>query len=238
MQHRSGLLVVSPHFDDGVFGCGCWLAASPGARVLTVFAALPEAGLSTSWDQRCGFALSREAVLARHLEDDEALAGLDAVGVRLPFFDSQYERPASAAQIAASLGEFLRRSPAGEVAFPLGLFHSDHRLVSDAACLLMREEAREDGAPGKRGIPALRSWYVYADAIYRRKPGAVEQRLAELGDRGFSAQCIDPARATHAERSMLALRKAAAIACYASQLDALGHPADLYAPERYWRLCC
>jgi len=232
LQPRFGLLVISPHFDDGVFGCGCWLAASPGAIVLTVFAGMPEGGVATSWDRRCGFALSREAVLSRHLEDDAALAGLDATGVRFPYFDSQYERPAGARQIAVSLYEFLRRSPVLEVAFPLGLFHSDHRLVSEAACLLMREESAEMPAG------ASRNWYAYADAIYRCKPGVVEHRLAEMRACGFAAERADPVGQTPANRPMLALRKAAAITCYASQLGALGHPSDLYAPERYWRLSC
>lgn len=35
------LLVVSPHLDDAVLSCGCWLASRPGAAVVTVFAGRP-----------------------------------------------------------------------------------------------------------------------------------------------------------------------------------------------------
>jgi LmbE family N-acetylglucosaminyl deacetylase len=229
MPHRPArLLVISPHFDDGVFGCGRWLSAHPDPVVLTVFAAMPPPGLATDWDTRCGFACSREAVNARYMEDDAALCVLQAMPLRLGYFDSQYGRPATALQIAASLREVFETYHVGAVAMPLGLFHSDHLLSSEAACEAMRAEAT-DGT-------AQRAWYAYADAIYRRRPGLVERRLEELRNTGVHACACDPSAESGSAASWHALRKAAALTHYASQLRALGAVPDLDAPEQYWRL--
>ncbi|MCK7501425.1 MAG: PIG-L family deacetylase [Comamonadaceae bacterium] len=50
---RGAGVVVSPHLDDAVFGCGAWLAARPGCIVATVFAGEPpELAALTDWDVR------------------------------------------------------------------------------------------------------------------------------------------------------------------------------------------
>ena len=50
--HRhGGLLVVSPHLDDAVFGCGRLLSQCDDATVVTIFAGIPAAGQDpTAWD--------------------------------------------------------------------------------------------------------------------------------------------------------------------------------------------
>jgi hypothetical protein len=46
------LAVVSPHCDDGVFGCGELLALHPGSVVITVFTAYPRPDEPlTVWDE-------------------------------------------------------------------------------------------------------------------------------------------------------------------------------------------
>ena len=37
------VVVLSPHLDDAVLGCGRLLSAHPGATVVTVYAGAPEA---------------------------------------------------------------------------------------------------------------------------------------------------------------------------------------------------
>jgi hypothetical protein len=70
---------------------------------------------------------------------------------------------------------------------------------------------------------------MYEDALYRRSAGWLQRRLAELLGAGFCATPVAaPVTATCGKR--------AALACYRSQLRALGHPADLVAPEGYWRM--
>lgn len=220
MQH---LLVVSPHFDDGVFGCGEWLSARPGAAVLTVFAGQPADGVATSWDKRCGFTDSRSAVCARMEEDDVALALLRATPLRLPFLDDQYKQPATATRIAAALSAVITSYGFEIAALPLGLFHSDHRLASEACLIAMRN------------APQL-TWFAYADALYRRVDRLLYERLDEFAQRGIKAVSASPHPTTPVPEH--ARRKKAAVACYASQLKALSQSgcADIYAPEQYWRL--
>jgi LmbE family N-acetylglucosaminyl deacetylase len=103
---------------------------------------------------------------------------------------------------------------------PCGLFHSDHRLASDA-CLALR------------GLVAVHSWFFYEDALYRRIPGLLEERLALLRARGVRAR-----RATF-PLDQGAARKRAALGCYRSQLRALATPGrlgyeDALSAERYW----
>ena len=129
----------------------------------------------------------------------------------------------AACVLATALGRVLETVEPEAVLLPLGLFHSDHRLASDATLALQRA----NGAT---------RWFAYADAVYRAFEGdPVGQRLAELAASGVRAQEVPtprrPAPAT----------KRHAVACYQSQLRALeapGHPgwADALAPERFWRL--
>lgn len=225
-ETTSRLLVLSPHLDDGVFSCGALLATHPDAVVATVFAAIPPRGFLTDWDAHCGFASSAESQCARLAEDDAALASIDAMPVRLPFFDSQYERPASREAIAAAIERLIAEYDAAAIAIPLGLFHSDHVLTSDA-CLAVMDRLPQRG------------WFAYADALYRRIDGLAEQRLAQLRAAGIDArpaEIFTPCGTDTRNRDML---KRVAVHHYTSQVCALrplGLYDDVFAPERYWRL--
>jgi hypothetical protein len=74
---------------------------------------------------------------------------------------------------------------------------------------------------------------VYADALYRRLPGLIDERLRTLTSRGWAARPVPlaPRAACAATRR--------ALQCYASQLRALATPgrpgiADALAEETYW----
>lgn len=219
------LFIVSPHFDDAVFSCGALLAAHPDAAVCTVFAAPPAHEMQTEWDARSGFSSAHEAMRARTIEDNNALAALDAIPVRMPFRDGQYLDSPSISKLAAALEEIIYGSTANTLLMPVGLFHSDHELVSDACCEVLPRLAHL-------------TWFAYEEAIHRRQPGVVEARLAELARRDIGAtpahpdalHAIDPARQTLIKRD--------AVNAYASQLRAFGPHAcdDVFAPERYWQL--
>lgn len=213
-------LVVSPHLDDGVFSCGQLLAAHPGSHVLTVFAGVPPPEVAlTPWDAQCGFDSGEQAITVRHQEDREALARLDAKPVWLSFLDSQYGYTPTVAELEAALRPALESIRPDAVLLPLGLFHSDHALVHEACLRLM-----------KRSPPAL--WLAYEDALYRRMPGLLQQRLGALSKHGI---CATPA-APRASGSAAAKRRA--VQAYASQLRAFGPGgyADTEAPEGYWQL--
>jgi LmbE family N-acetylglucosaminyl deacetylase len=216
------LLVISPHLDDAVFGCGDLIAAHPGSTVATVFAGAPEKfrGL-TEWDAICGFLSAREAVLARRAEDRTALGVLAAQPVWLPFADAQYGETPRSVEITRALRGVLKQTPCDTVVFPLGLFHSDHRLAHGASLALMREGF------GVR-------WLCYEDTFYRCIPGLVRERVDRLAHGHRIAEpLLNSAGLTSAKR--------AAVYCYASQLRALssaGRPGHLDAltAERYWPL--
>lgn len=215
------LAVISPHLDDGVLSCGQLLAARPGAVVVTVFAGQPDRYPElTSWDQRAGFEPHDDVVAARREEDRAALTILGAEPFWLDFPDTQYVPSPNGEVLAASIERALDRVGAEVVAIPLGLFHSDHILTQAASLEVLRR--RSDLA-----------WRCYADAIYRRRPDLVDERLAALRRTGLSASPVGdcPDRAGPAKRQ--------AVACYASQLRALALAwedgyADAFEPERYW----
>ena len=84
-------LVVSPHLDDAVFGCGDVLADNPGSRVITIFSGRPTGyAVPTEWDRAGGFEPGQDVVSLRRREDRDALSLLRARPVWLPFLDRQY----------------------------------------------------------------------------------------------------------------------------------------------------
>ena len=85
------IVAVSPHCDDAAFGCGEFLAAHPGAAVVTVFAGRPLTydGV-TAWDAASGFSVDDDPVGRRRDEDRRGLAILGATPVWLDFCDAQY----------------------------------------------------------------------------------------------------------------------------------------------------
>jgi LmbE family N-acetylglucosaminyl deacetylase len=108
------------------------------------------------------------------------------------------------------------------VAVPLGIFHDDHVLTSDAAL----------DALSRRAPPI---WLIYADAIYRRVPDLVDRRLQQIGELGLTLRELD------VPGSGVGDLKRRAVACYQSQVRALerswdGGVSDAFEPERYWQV--
>ena len=218
------LLAVSPHCDDAVFGAGDVLVAHPGATVVTVFAGAPAPGAAlTAWDAAAGFAPGDDVMALRRAEDREALGLVGAAPVWLDFRDAQYGAPPDAGDVAAELARVLARVRPRQVLLPLGLFHADHALAHAATVEL---------ATASVWLDVL--WYE--DAIYRRLPGLVAERVRALRARGLALRCLGPAAPGPASPC-----KRAAVRCYRSQLRALATPgrpgvADAFAEEALWRL--
>ena len=205
-----------------MLGAGELLASRPGSVVVTIFAGRPPAGAPlTAWDAAAGFQEGDDVMAARRAEDHAALAVLAACARWLPFRDAQYGGPLGAEAIVSELAAVIRASRPAAVAVPLGLFHDDHRTTHEAALRIARRRPRL-------------GWLLYADALYRRIPGALEARLTALAEGGATLEPLPPVTG-HASL------KRQAIACYGSQLRALGTPgrpgiADALEPEQYWRL--
>lgn len=217
------LLVLSPHLDDAAFGCGRLLASVPGAVVATVFAGRPAAGAPlTDWDRAAGFEAGDDVVGLRREEDRQALGILDARPRWLDLRDSQYGGAPEAA-VSDGLQSLFADCHPDTILIPLGLFHSDHRLVRRVALALL------DLCPDRR-------WLIYEDALYRALDGLRDQGIAGLRRRGLS-----PTPLRFVEAAGAAPRKQAAVACYRSQLRALATPGrpghrGLRAPEAYWEI--
>ena len=222
------LIVVSPHLDDAVLGCGRLLAARPGSTVITVCAGSPpHPDRLTDWDAACGFSSAGQAIAERRREDSAALYRLGADPRWLDHLDDQYAEgdPAESERIEAMAAGLRREIDAADpraealVVFPLGLFHPDHRRVHLAMRSLLADAAQRD-------------WFLYEDALYRRLPGLVQQRLAELAAEGIGATVVQ-AQPGSADAKWRATR------CYRSQLRGLaaaGWPdhLDALVDESYW----
>jgi LmbE family N-acetylglucosaminyl deacetylase len=222
------IAVVSPHFDDGVLGAAHLLSTYAGSSVVTVFGGWPPAYPSepTSWDAAGGFQAGDDVVAVRRLEDDAALALLDASAVRLGFADHQYlvpdERP-TAEQVAPALEEALVGIAPTAVFLPMGLANPDHVVTHDAG--LRVRDAHRDLA-----------WFCYEDHGYKHLPGLLAWRVAKLLRSGlWATPAVVPIQPDMA-------RKREAIACYRSQVaplerdHVLSERLDANVPEQFWRL--
>ncbi|MGY6159834.1 PIG-L deacetylase family protein [Paraburkholderia strydomiana] len=225
MQSRARLLVVSPHLDDAVLSCGLLLAANPSAIVCTVFTAPPPENMSTDWDRQSGFTDAFEAMQTRKQEDIRALQKLGAQPVHLSFCDAQYLLTPSPDDLTGALRRTLNEHSPENVFFPLGIFHSDHTLVSDACLALI--DVMPDTA-----------FHAYEDVPYRQRQEAVSERIEELTKRGYALSPTTDVRAPVNAFSAHEQIKREAIAAYASQLRAFGPQgqSSLYSTEKYWRL--
>lgn len=222
------IVVVSPHLDDAVLGCGRLLAVHPNATVITVYAGAPTAypDPMTHWDTISGFVPGDDVLALRCKEDEGALAELHATPVWLDFVEHQYlERPAwvGADQTVDALEAAVRAAAPTAVLMPFGLANPDHTATHDAA-RIVAERVTE---------PA---WFCYEDMGYKHIPGMLAWRVAQLFRAGIwptpAAPTVDHAAST----------KQRALGHYASQFRALeadwqiGAKLDAPAPEQLWRL--
>ncbi|HEX7935203.1 MAG TPA: PIG-L family deacetylase [Paraburkholderia sp.] len=226
MQSRPRLFVVSPHLDDAVLSCGAFLKASRPSVVCTVFTASPRVNMSTEWDRQSGFKDAFDAMRTRRNEDSRALEILNARPVHLPFCDSQYLQAPSREELTRALRQTLLEYNPEKVLIPLGLFHSDHTLVSDACLELLSDAA---------GIEFL----AYEEVPYRHMKDVVPARVEELKRRSYLLSPADKLCSAHAHTAEHAEQsKRDAITAYASQLRAFGPQSEntLYSTEKYWHL--
>ncbi len=217
------VVVISPHLDDAVLGCGQLLFMHPGSVAITALAGPPARYETvTVWDAAAGFGPGDDVIAARRAEDRAALAVLHGRPVWLDFLDDQYGNSPSVARLARGLERAIIATGMTTIYIPLGFFHTDHKLTH-AAMLRVRDHH-----------PTF-AWFGYEEPNYRLVPHLQSERLQALLAAGIVAT---PAGASSdAERDA----KCQAVAEYRSQLRALTAPglpgmADVFAAERYWRL--
>ena len=91
------LVIVSPHFDDGVLSIGAamasWVRGGHRVGLLTVLGCDPESTAPAGgWDSRGGYATEGEAARARRAEDRRACETLRVSPMWLPYGSNDYER--------------------------------------------------------------------------------------------------------------------------------------------------
>ncbi len=220
------VVILSPHLDDAVLGCGRFMAEHPGTTVVTVYAGAPDRYPEpmTQWDQLSGFVGGDDVLAERRAEDARALAELGANAWWLDFVEHQYlDRPewVGPDQTADTIESTLRGLNPTAVFMPFGLANPDHDATHAAA---LRVRLNLSG-------PA---WFAYEDFGYKHIPGLLAWRVSQLFRAGLWPTPV--ALTTESPD----VRKPAALAHYVSQLRALD--ADwqltpkLVAPEQLWRL--
>jgi LmbE family N-acetylglucosaminyl deacetylase len=223
-MHADGRLVaISPYFNDAVVSCGGLLAARPESTVLTVFSGMPlGAGQMTEQDRRSGFKDGRQAVLTRHAQSERALALLGVRGVQMDLLDEQYLDSGDGGRLTGALASALSTLRPRIILMPLGLFHSAHVRVCDAALTI-------------RGLFQRVIWVAYEEASDRGRPGLVQERLATLLRRQIMATPIGIAGNSAPGARKRAVAAHASLACAEGSGGQLP-PRDGAPPERYWRL--
>ncbi len=217
------VVVISPHLDDAVLGCGQLLFMHPGSVVITALAGPPASYETvTVWDTAAGFGPGDDVIAARRVEDRAALAILHAAPVWLDFLDDQYGDSPSVARLVRGLERAITATGLTTIYIPLGFFHNDHKLTH-AAMLRVRDRH-----------PTF-AWFGYEEPNYRLVPHLRSERLQAFLAAGITATPV--AVSSDAGRDA----KRAAVAEYRSQLRALTAPsmpgmADVFAAERYWQL--
>jgi len=224
------VVIVSPHLDDAVLGCANFMAAHPGATVVTVFAGNPPAYPTDpmrKWDVQSGFAPGDDVMETRRREDDAALAILDAAPVHLEFVEHTYnpgDRPVAPDRLVDALAPALAALAPTLVLAPFGLANPDHD-VTHRACMLARDRLGDDV-----------SFWCYEDSGYKHIPGMLAWRVSSLFRRGIWPTPVCPTTSTDE-----ALKRAA-IECYPTQLLALEDDWAIQAklaapaPEQFWRI--
>lgn len=206
-------LILSPHLDDAVLSLGQYMTAIPGACVATVFAGVPDEGLS-DYDRSCGFESSRSAVFLRRAEDKLACAAVGARPYYLDFLDRQYGAEIDDDTLTAAIAKLLR--PDTLTFVPLGIGHPDH--VQVARC------ARAACTGG--------TLVCYEELPYRVLwPEQAAEALAKIRSEGFAIGEL-PYPLEQGDRA----RKCAAVAEYASQFPDGASDPCLLVPERCWRI--
>jgi LmbE family N-acetylglucosaminyl deacetylase len=242
------VVIVSPHLDDAVLGCGNFMAAHPGAFVVTVFAGNPP-GYPTDpmrkWDVQSGFEPGDDVMETRRHEDDAALDLLDATPVHLEFVEHSYnpgDRPVAPEVLVDVLAPALAALTPTVVLAPFGLANPDHD-VTHRACMLARDRLGSDvswwcyeESKQTEAHPRPPAWWLYEDSGYKHIPGLLAWRVSSLFRRGLWPTPVCP------PTDPSETRKRAALACYASQLLALEddwaitRKLDAPAPEQFWRV--
>ena len=222
---RETHVIISPHFDDGIFTCGGTAhqlsAAGHAVIVMTIMGGLYDGELPKTpilADLHRRWEAGENPLRRRQLEDEQAsrVIGVDFMHVPLP--DCVYRVAGDLALYPSEESLFADVHPAdyaprllqgiqipeletaASVHLPLGVgHHVDHQI------------ARDWGMTQARDVPDKGALRFYAEFPYSNADRSTEIALAEFG------MALEPADIVLSEADMRA--KIQAIACYQSQIS-------------------
>lgn len=230
-------VIISPHFDDGVFSCG-GLAHQLRARgadviIMTMMGGLyrgelPDSPILADLHQR--WEAGADPLRARQLEDEQAATALSVDYMHVPLPDCVYRvvdglalypseeslfgavHPADYAPRLLNGIQIPGLETAAAVYLPLGVgHHVDHQIVRDWG---MRQAL---------DMPDMSALRFYVEFPYSKEDRSTEMALAAMDWR------LQPADCRLSEADMRA--KIRAIACYASQISTFWHSEEAMAAD-------
>ena len=256
-SQRQSHVIISPHFDDGIFSCGGTahqLCAAGGAvTVMTIMGGLFEGELPATpilADLHLRWEAGDNPLRRRQVEDERAAQSIGVEFMHVPLPDCVYRVAGDLALYPSEESLFAEVHPAdyaprllqgiqipeletaATVLLPLGVgHHVDHQI------------ARDWGMTQVRDIPDSSALRFYAEFPYSNADRSTELALAAFG------MPLEPSDRLLSEADMRA--KIDAIACYQSQISTFWEsleameadvrraftdaPTGQYV-ERFWRI--
>lgn len=137
------VIVLSPHFDDGVLSLGGLMSKREHELlVMTFFTQRPTIVLHTNWDRISGFSNSDEAIFARTKENENALLPFNTIIKNFDYPDFQYRKENQDKEIRNGIVKDIESIITvykdreifiyGPGIFGEKITHPDHKLVHDA----------------------------------------------------------------------------------------------------------
>jgi LmbE family N-acetylglucosaminyl deacetylase len=246
------LLIVAPDNDDAVLSCFALLDRDDAVDIIDVFVGEPDPPVQGWWDRRCGFATSAEAAATRRGEERAAYTGTPHRVSFLELLSVQYvdgTRPASEREtIRETVANWGERNTGGSIALPAGAGWSVSALRSWLGEHVHRRIGERPGPPRHPDHVFARDAALAAAVALPNIDVFLYEELPYLWGRpaDWEVRRLESSWGIRAEPFELPVdreRKAARIACHASQIEHISPPHGrvddprvLPPVERYWRL--
>lgn len=234
---RESHVIISPHFDDGVFSCGGLahqlVTRGHNVTIMTMMGGLFTGDLPATpilSDLHHRWEAGSDPLRARQLEDEDAARSLGVDLMHVPLPDCVYRVAGDLALYPTEASLFGAAHPAdpaprlltgiqipgldtaATVYLPLGVgHHVDHQIV------------RDWGMTQVRDLPDKAVVRFYVEFPYSKEDRSTEAALADMAWR------LEAADVTLAEADMRA--KIRAIACYQSQISTFWADRDTMAAD-------
>ena len=163
------IIILSPHFDDGVLSLGGLMAKQQEELlVATFFTQRPTIVMHTNWDLISGFSDSDEAIFSRTKENENALLSFNTIIKNFDYPDFQYRKENQDKEIRDEIVGDIKSLIStyndrklfiyGPGIFGEKITHPDHKIVHDAFMDVLRTNTKSDI-----------NFFVYEDFPYIRQ---------------------------------------------------------------------